>query len=1013
MLLSKSFQRKLGCTIALGLILLGTFSVSLDLRPTNAQGDWWDSSWLHRKTVTINHTKVAADLANFPVLVDIVDSDLSSKAQSSGNDIVFTDSSMNKLSHEIERYDNNTGHLVAWVKVPSLSSTSDTVLYMYYGNAAASNQQNPTAVWDPNYMMVQHLEETLAVPPPEYWHQYEGNPILTGSTDGFGSVFYDSSSGIYHFYCSWGSILHYTSPNGKTGWTADPLNPMLTGNNEGVPTVWKEDGVWHMLYRYGGPYKVGLANSTDGSHWTRYEGNPVIDVGQLDPWGIIKVGSTYYLWINDGFGGSGRGSELATSTDLIHWTTDTNAIFSGGRFCVFPFKYGAYYYMLVPHYTTGPYGEIELYRCSSPTFYQSQRQYLGIVVPTGSAGSWNQYRHDTPCVLTDTIYRDTFAAANNELWMYYASTPDSGGAWLTGMCIEQNISKALSRPPIVTSVVDYDSTSNQNNGKVYGNVNQNATGKIDGANGFDGSSGTYIDCGDNASLKGMSSLTIETWVKPNAIAGSGIFSKWGSWSSGSYIMWQSGTGVISWGVITESTYTSIASGIILQAGQWYHIVGVYDGAQIRLYVNGTQAGPTASITGKIKSTSDPCYVAKYSTVNLNGIMDEVRVSNTTRTASWVSTEYNNQNSPSTFYTVGNEETRFAKVYVDPSLIEKGPSDIGTTFKMNVTIDNVKDMWGFDFNLTWDGSLLTLVSVDFNSTLDAVWGHDNWFLAYNQSGAGYYQLAAVSLSTGFNSTGPTPLATLTLRVEDPLTNFMKETAIHFGIHKFSDSSWASIGHTAEDGTYRITGGIPRLDMNPTTKICRTYNETFTVQINVTNAGEVKDFRFEIHYNATLLDVANVSWDAWQTGTITIDEVNGNITGYTYGSQISGNKTFVEISFNATYYHIWKDESTISGWKNTQTGIIFFQWANLSYAATPDLRYERGGLNQINVGQDVQYTFQPIQGDIDNNGAVDIFDLRTIAALYDTTNPQYNLTGDSVIDIYDLVIVGANFNYTYNP
>ena len=247
MLLSKSFQRKLGCTIALGLILLGTFSVSLDLRPTNAQGDWWDSSWLHRKTVTINHTKVAADLANFPVLVDIVDSDLSSKAQSSGNDIVFTDSSMNKLSHEIERYDNNTGHLVAWVRVPSLSSTSDTVLYMYYGNAAASNQQNPTAVWDPNYMMVQHLEETLAVPPPEYWHEYEGNPILTGSTDGFGSVFYDSSSGIYHFYCSWGSILHYTSPNGKTGWTADPLNPMLTGNNEGVPTVWKEDGVWYML----------------------------------------------------------------------------------------------------------------------------------------------------------------------------------------------------------------------------------------------------------------------------------------------------------------------------------------------------------------------------------------------------------------------------------------------------------------------------------------------------------------------------------------------------------------------------------------------------------------------------------------------------------------------------------------------------------------------------------------------------------------------------------------------
>jgi methylaspartate ammonia-lyase len=35
-----------------------------------------------------------------------------------------------------------------------------------------------------------------------------------------------------------------------------------------------------------------------------------------------------------------------------------------------------------------------------------------------------------------------------------------------------------------------------------------------------------------------------------------------------------------------------------------------------------------------------------------GTLDEVRVSSTARSAGWIATEYNNQSSPSTFYTVG-------------------------------------------------------------------------------------------------------------------------------------------------------------------------------------------------------------------------------------------------------------------------------------------------------------------------------------------------------------------------
>lgn len=39
----------------------------------------------------------------------------------------------------------------------------------------------------------------------------------------------------------------------------------------------------------------------------------------------------------------------------------------------------------------------------------------------------------------------------------------------------------------------------------------------------------------------------------------------------------------------------------------------------------------------------------------NGSLDEVRISNTVRSANWITTEYNNQSAPSSFYTVGTEQ----------------------------------------------------------------------------------------------------------------------------------------------------------------------------------------------------------------------------------------------------------------------------------------------------------------------------------------------------------------------
>lgn len=138
---------------------LGTF-LFLRFTSSPAEAAWYNDSWGFRKKIVIDHTKVSGDQTNFPVLVSLTDLNLS-KAQSNGNDILFADSTGGtKLDHEIEKFDQSKGTLVAWVRIASLSSSVDTTIYMYYGNSGAASQQNKTGVWDNNYIMVQHLSET-------------------------------------------------------------------------------------------------------------------------------------------------------------------------------------------------------------------------------------------------------------------------------------------------------------------------------------------------------------------------------------------------------------------------------------------------------------------------------------------------------------------------------------------------------------------------------------------------------------------------------------------------------------------------------------------------------------------------------------------------------------------------------------------------------------------------------------------------------------------------------------
>ncbi|VAW89416.1 hypothetical protein MNBD_GAMMA17-1301, partial [hydrothermal vent metagenome] len=144
--------------------LLSFFMFSV-LFTSNVLAAWYDTNWDYRKQIDISAAMTPSTQTDFPVLISISsDVNLSSNAQADGDDILFTLSDgTTKLSHEIETYTTATGELAAWVRVPSLSGSSDTTIYMYYGYGSASNQESVSTTWDSNFIAVWHLAEDPSI----------------------------------------------------------------------------------------------------------------------------------------------------------------------------------------------------------------------------------------------------------------------------------------------------------------------------------------------------------------------------------------------------------------------------------------------------------------------------------------------------------------------------------------------------------------------------------------------------------------------------------------------------------------------------------------------------------------------------------------------------------------------------------------------------------------------------------------------------------------------------------
>jgi hypothetical protein len=106
------------------------------------------------------------------------------------------------------------------------------------------------------------------------------------------------------------------------------------------------------------------------------------------------------------------------------------------------------------------------------------------------------------------------------------------------------------------------------------------------------------------------------------------------------------------------------SGVAISGTGWTMVDWVFDGGDSKshLFINGaeipgspfTHAGvaATAGTAGYLGNAP----VAWGNPIGLHATLDEVRIADTARAAGWIATEYANQSSPATFYTLGAEQT---------------------------------------------------------------------------------------------------------------------------------------------------------------------------------------------------------------------------------------------------------------------------------------------------------------------------------------------------------------------
>ena len=163
-------------------------------------------------------------------------------------------------------------------------------------------------------------------------------------------------------------------------------------------------------------------------------------------------------------------------------------------------------------------------------------------------------------------------------------------------------------------------------------------GKYGKALSFNGST-DYVSVLHSASFD-VSNITISLWMKFDTVPAeyTRIVSKSG------YIfelLLQSDQKI--WGrIIVDDLWRSSPTSSVLVVGIWYHVVLIYDGSYVRLYVNSVEVTPATAYSGAVGSDASSVLIGcKDGVIKwFDGVIDDVRVYNRVLSQDEITALYN-------------------------------------------------------------------------------------------------------------------------------------------------------------------------------------------------------------------------------------------------------------------------------------------------------------------------------------------------------------------------------------
>ena len=671
-----------------------------------------DHSWLYRTPIHIDYTKVGANLTDFPVLVALTSTNFDfSHARSDGYDIRFTlnEDGTGVLKYERERHDSTNQVAEYWVKIPSVSSASDTYFYMFSGNASASDGQDKTNVWDSNFRMVQHLHETSGthydstsnanngtcyggvsqgsagkIDNADY---FDGTDDYVGVSDnatlditdaitleawlnGTGSVTgnitkgttmtHDSDQGLFsalcevdntHYLCAYSDILEdlgrakILTVDRETGTVTGGTAHTFDTTDNYAAALCQVDYT-HYLCVYEGMDDDGYAVilTVNTGDWTVSSGTKKEFDTVNGVWPALSaIDSTRYLCAYQGSGSSGRAVVLTVNTSDWTITVGTPHTFDANS-CWWPALSNV---------------DSTRYLCA----YEGVDDDGFAVVLTVNTGSWTvssgtKHEFDTTECWDSALSR---IDSTHHLCAYEGPDGDGYALVFTVNTGDSTVSSGTKH--------EFDTTRGQDP----------ALTAIDGTHYLctyvgDGTVGDAVVLTVNTGSWTVSSGTAFefestdfTW-QPGLckIDNIGYLCTYERFGEGYAVILNVEWGPIAWkgsdgyslGIDGGSGADSLfgVTGFIndhsltVDVSQtWHHLALTYDRSNMRLYVDGSEQH-SVSYTTAISTNAENLKVGN----KVNGTADEVRVSATARTATWLEACYNNQSSPATFCILGTE-----------------------------------------------------------------------------------------------------------------------------------------------------------------------------------------------------------------------------------------------------------------------------------------------------------------------------------------------------------------------